>query len=88
MIMNTFEKLYIYISLLIVYSWNLKKWINRITILLIIWNFHIEFHSKLFIVTKYAFKNEIIKLVVKFFSLKPSPNGNYGHLKDQNWTWT
>jgi hypothetical protein len=37
-------------------------------------------------VTKYALKNEIIKLGVKSFSLKPSPNGNYGLLKGQNWT--
>ncbi len=33
---------------------------------------------------KYAFKNEIIKLNVKYFSLKLQLKGNYGLLKGQN----
>jgi hypothetical protein len=32
---------------------------------------HIKFHSKLFIVTKQGLKNEIIKIIVKFYFVKP-----------------
>jgi hypothetical protein len=34
--------------------------------------------------TKYALKNEMIKLGEKCFCLKPLPNGSYGPLKGQN----
>jgi hypothetical protein len=47
---------------------------------------HIEFYFKLFIVIKHELKNEIIKLNVKSFFVKPSPYGRYEFLKGQNWT--
>jgi hypothetical protein len=41
-------------------------WINQLTRLLRNSRIHIEFHSKLFIVTKHGLKNKIIKLTVIF----------------------
>ncbi len=42
-------------------------WINQLIRLLRNSKIHIEFHSKLFKVTKHGLKNKIIKLIVKFF---------------------
>jgi hypothetical protein len=47
--------------------WNLKIWTGLLNRLLINWKNHIKFHSKYFLVTKYALKNEITKLDVKPF---------------------
>jgi hypothetical protein len=46
-------------------------WINQLTRLLRNSRIHIEFHSKLFIVTKHGLKNEMIKVNVKSFLVKP-----------------
>jgi hypothetical protein len=70
-IMSKFVKLYLKImhSLSTMNFWSLKIWTNRLVGLLIYW-IHIKFHSKLFMVIKYALKFEIIKLDMNF-SLKP-----------------
>jgi hypothetical protein len=49
----------------------LKIWIDQLIRLLKTSRIHIEFHSKLFIVTKHGLKNEIIKVNVKSFLVKP-----------------
>ncbi len=84
--MNTFVKLF---NNAFIISNGLLKFKNidwSLIKLLIDWRIQIKFHSKLLTMIKYALKNEIIKLNVKYFSLKPWPNGNYGLLKGQNWT--
>jgi hypothetical protein len=48
-----------------------KIWIGQLVGLLRNSRIHIELHSKLFIGTKHGFKNEIIKLSVKSFFVKP-----------------
>jgi hypothetical protein len=47
----------------------LQIWINKLIGLLKISRIHIEFHSKLFILTKHGLNSEIIKLSVNFFLL-------------------
>ncbi len=47
--------------------WSRKMWTSQLVGLLRNSNFHIEFHSKLFIRTKNWLKNEMIKLNVNFF---------------------
>jgi hypothetical protein len=46
-------------------------WTNKLIGLLKSSRIHIEFYSKLFIVTKHGLKKEIIKLNVKSFFVKP-----------------
>jgi hypothetical protein len=45
-----------------------------------------KFNSKLSIVTKDGLKNEIIKLSVNCFFVKPKPNDSYELLKGSNYT--
>jgi hypothetical protein len=49
----------------------LKISINKLIGLLKISRIHIEFHSKFSTITKHGLKNEIIKLNVKSFFVKP-----------------
>jgi hypothetical protein len=49
----------------------LKKWISQFARLLRNWRIHIEFQSKLFIEIENGLKNEMIKLTVKSFFVKP-----------------
>jgi hypothetical protein len=67
MIMNIFVKLFFENnSLLIVNFQSSKLWTNWLIGLFINWRIHIKFHSKLFIMTKYALKGEIIKFNMIF----------------------
>jgi hypothetical protein len=70
----------IILSLSIMDFWNSKMWIGQLIELLINWRIHIKFHSKLFIMTIYALKNNWCDI----FSLKIYSNGSYGLLKCQN----
>jgi len=58
-------------SLSIVDFWNSKVHIGQLIRLLRNSRIHIEFHSKLFEMIKHGLKNEIIKLSVKSFFVKP-----------------
>jgi len=51
--------------------WSQKYGIDQLIRLLKKSSFHIEFHSKLFIVIKHGLNNEIIKLNVKSILAKP-----------------
>jgi hypothetical protein len=69
MIMKLFVKLYFENILFIINNGLLKFkiWIGQLIGLLINSKIHIKIHSKMFIVIKYALKNEIIKLGLNFF---------------------
>jgi hypothetical protein len=71
--MKTFAQLFFENNACIINSglFKFKKWIGQLVGLLRNSNFHIEFHSKLFIRTKNGLKNEMIKLSLKLFCVKP-----------------
>jgi hypothetical protein len=71
--MNTFAQLFFKNNAFIINSKLLKKkiWTSQLARLLRNSNFHIEFHSKLFIRIKNGLKNEMIKLSMKSFFVKP-----------------
>jgi hypothetical protein len=73
MIMNIFVKVYFENIVFIINNGLLKFkiWTGQLIGLLINWKIHTKIHSKMFIMTKYALKNEIIKIRFEFFSLKP-----------------
>jgi hypothetical protein len=70
-IMNTFMKLFNNASVINNGLLKLKNMDWSLIKLVVDWRIEIKFHSKLLTVTKNALKNEIIKLNVKYFSLKP-----------------
>ncbi len=86
MIMNTLVKLFFENNAFIINSGlsRFKKCIGWLIGLLINSINHMKFHPKLFVVTKYALKNERIKSNMNFFFIiNFTTNGSYGFLKGQ-----